>query len=121
MDAITSFLSTTTNNSMSATRSAEAKDTASKLSSNSSKEEMTEAVKSFEQYFVEQLIKEVKETLKDDEEDGTMSQYKDFFMDSAISTVAEQLVDEVGGKLTDDMVAQMMRNYGITEEDEAVE
>ena len=43
-----------------------------------------------------------------------MSMYKDFFMDTAYTKVASQLVDQMGGKITDDFVDQIMRNYGIT-------
>ena len=85
------------------------------ISENSSKEEITEAVKSFETYMMEQVLKEVKESfVKDEDQDSTMSMYKDYFMDSAYTQVASQLVDQIGGNITDDFVEQIMRNYGIT-------
>jgi flagellar protein FlgJ len=85
------------------------------ISENSSKEEITEAVKSFETYMMEQVLKEVKDTfVKTEDEDSTMSMYKDYFMDSAYTKVASQLVDQIGGNITDDFVEQIMRNYGIT-------
>ena len=42
-----------------------------------------------------------------------MSQYKDMYMDSTIQQLASEMVSEYGGTLTDDLVAQMKRNYGI--------
>ncbi len=86
------------------------------LSSESSREEVEEAVKSFETYMMEQVIKEVKDSFTsiDEEEDSTVSMYKDLYMDSAITEMASQLVDQIGGDLTDDLVDQIMRNYGIT-------
>ena len=85
------------------------------ISSNSTKEEIEDAVKDFETYMVEQVIKEMKESFTDDdEEDSTISMYTDYFMDSAISDVASKLVDQLGDSVTDDFVQQIMRNYGIT-------
>lgn len=84
------------------------------LSSESTDEELENAVKSFEQYFVEQVIKEVKESMSlDDKDDSTISKYTDLYMDSAISKMAEYLVNDIGSDLTSDLVAQMKRNYGI--------
>ncbi len=89
----------------------------SSISETSSREEIEDAVKDFETYMMEQVIKQVKESFvseEEDEEDSTISMYKDFYMDSAISEVASQLVDQIGGDITDDFVDQIMRNYGIT-------
>ncbi len=86
------------------------------ISAESSEEEITAAVKDFEAYLMEQVIKEVKDTFVDEDEsdDNSISMYKDYFMDSAISEIAAQLVDEIGENVTDDFVQQIMRNYGIT-------
>ncbi|WP_033152822.1 hypothetical protein [Pseudobutyrivibrio ruminis] len=87
------------------------------ISQNSSREEIEEAVKSFETYMMEQVVKQVKESfVNEDKEnkDTNMSMYKDLYMDKAITEVASQLVDQIGGDVTDDFVEQIMRNYGIT-------
>jgi len=87
------------------------------ISQNSSREEIEDAVKSFETYMMEQVVKQVKESfVNEDEEnkDTNMSMYKDLYMDKAITEVASQLVDQIGGDVTDDFVEQIMRNYGIT-------
>ena len=114
-----SYLQTQYTNNMNSNAAANATKSASGISSESSKEEVEKAVKSFESYFVEQVIKEVKKSFvpEDDNEDGTMSMYKDYFMDSAISQIASELVDEVGSGITDDFVKSIMLNYGIEDED----
>ncbi|MDD6428894.1 MAG: hypothetical protein PUF90_05425 [Lachnospiraceae bacterium] len=93
---------------------------ASSLSRNSSTSDLKSAMKSFETYFVEQVIKEVKKSndaLKpDDDTDGWAGQMSDMYMDSAISSVAEQIVDNYGDSFTDQMVDHMKLEYGITDD-----
>ena len=86
------------------------------ITKDSSREEIESAVKDFETYMMEQVIKELKDTFtsEDEEDDNTMGMYKDLFMDQAINKIATQLVDQIGGDVTDDFVDQIMRNYGIS-------
>ena len=85
------------------------------ISKDSSKEEITKAVKDFETYMMEKVIKEMKETMTmEEKENDSMSMYKDLYLDQSITQIASQLVDQIGGDLTDDLVDQIMRNYGIT-------
>ena len=91
------------------------------LSDQPTEEELTEAVKSFESYFVEQMLKEMKKSvdaINDDDEDPFVSSTVDYFMDSTIQTIAEQMVNDYGSTLTDSMVAQLKRNYNIPESTE---
>lgn len=86
------------------------------ISADSSEEELKGAIRDFESYFVEQMLKEVRKNIKidkDEEEDSTMSQYKDLFMDQTIELAADKLVDEFGENLTQQLYEQMKRNYGI--------
>ena len=84
------------------------------LSSNSTDEELMEVLKDFESYFIEQMIKQMKETCTDeDEESSIASQYTDTFMDYAIEDVADMLLEEVGGSMTQQLFEQMKRNYNI--------
>lgn len=84
------------------------------LSSNSTDEELMEVLKDFESYFVEQIIKKMKETFTDEDEESSMaSQYTDTFMDYAIEDIADVLLDEVGGSMTQQLFEQMKRNYNI--------
>ena len=85
------------------------------ISETSSREEIEDAVKGFETYMMEQVIKEVKDTFTEEEEDNSnIAMYKDLYMDKAITEIASQLVEQIGGDVTDDFVDQIMRNYGIT-------
>lgn len=116
MDGMSSYLDTMYTNTKSSASASSATSALSGLSSESSEEDLVEAVESFESYMLEQVIKQMKESMTssdDEDEDATMSQYKDLYMDSAIQTLAEEMVSEYGGTLTDDLVAQMKRNYGI--------
>lgn len=95
---------------------------AESLGKGSSTEDLKSAMKSFESYFVEQIIKEVKKTndaLKsdDDDTDGWAGQMSDMYMDSTISTLASEIVDRYGDDYTDQMVDHMKLEYGITDDD----
>lgn len=84
------------------------------LSSESTEEELKSVLRDFESYFVEQIIKQMKDTFTSDEEESSVaSQYTDTFMDYAIEEVADQLLDEIGGNLTQQLFEQMKRNYNI--------
>lgn len=116
MDAMSmnTYLQTQYNNQTKALAESTAK-SISGISETSSKEEIEDAVKGFETYMMEQVIKEVKDTFVNEEEkDDSISMYKDLYMDSAITEIASQLVDQIGGDVTEDFVDQVMRNYGIT-------
>lgn len=85
------------------------------ISADSSREEIEKAVKGFETYMMEYVIKQVKDSFVGEEDkDSTVGMYKDLYMDKAITEIASQLVDQIGGDVTDDFVDQIMRNYGIT-------
>ena len=70
----------------------------------------------FESYFVEQVIKEMKDsmTLKSDDEDSSMSQYKDMFMDTVIEQMSDTIVEKSGENITQQLYEQMKRNYNIS-------
>ena len=71
-------------------------------------------LKDFESFFIEQILKEMKETFtNEDKESSVASQYTDTFMDYAIEDVADLLVDEIGGNMTQQLFEQMKRNYNI--------
>lgn len=90
---------------------------AGNLSADSTDEELTEAVKSFESYFVEQILKQFQETKQifgADSEDSSISMMSDMYLDSTISDLAKQLVDQYGGNLTEQLVEHMKLSYGVT-------
>lgn len=123
-DFTTSYLNSLTSQASSLKNSQQASDVekaASGILKNSSKEELTNAAKTFESYFVEQVIKEVKKTndeLKgDDDTDAYAQQVSDMYMDTTIQTLASDIVDDYGDRFTEDMVKNMQAQYGITDTD----
>lgn len=118
VSGITSMLSqtgaTNATNNASTAKTDSLKNSVNGLSSNSSDEELMEVLKDFESYFIEQMIKQMKETFTDDDEESSMvSQYTDTFMDYAIEDIADMLLEEVGGNMTQQLFEQMKRNYNI--------
>lgn len=103
-------------NSSGSKQAASVSDSLSGLSSSSSKEDLTNAVKSFESYFVEQMLKQFKGSIEsiNEDEDDSASSYVDMYFDSAISDVADTIVDQYGDRLTDTFVEQMSRTYNIS-------
>ena len=122
VSGITSMVNQTTANNASSGRADSIKNSAVGLTSNSTEEEMLEVLKDFESYFLEQIIKEMKETFTDDDEESSVaSQYTDTFMDYAIEDIADILLEEVGGGLTQQLFEQMKRNYSIPTVDTTTE
>ena len=118
VSGITSMLSqtgtATATNKAQSVKTDSLKNSVNGLSSNSTDEELMEVLKDFESYFVEQMIKQMKETFTDEDEESSMaSQYTDTFMDYAIEDIADMLLDEVGGSMTQQLFEQMKRNYNI--------
>ena len=106
------------NSSSGAAAAEKLSNTASSLGPQSSEEDLVKATKSFETYFVEQILKGMKKTLDDmnpDDENKDMaaSQMSDYYMDSTISSMAEELVEKFGGSFTDSLVDHMKLTYGI--------
>lgn len=118
VSGITSMLgqsgATNATNNASTAKTDSLKNSVHGLSSNSSDEELMEVLKDFESYFVEQMIKQMKETFTDDDKESSVaSQYTDTFMDYAIEDIADILLEEVGGNMTQQLFEQMKRNYNI--------
>ena len=92
------------------------------ISEDSSEEELESAVKSFESYFVEQILKEMKESINNingEDEDSSTSMMTDMYMDSTIQQIAADMVEKYGDTMTDSLVAQLKRNYGMTDKAES--
>ena len=115
VSGITSMLNQTAASNSAATNKTDAlQSNALGLSSTSTEEELMEVLKDFESYFIEQMIKQMKETFTDEDEESSMaSQYTDTFMDYAIEEVADLMLEEVGGSMTQQLFEQMKRNYNI--------
>ena len=117
VDSIAAMIDNT-KNSAAAGSAATLKTSANGLSSESTEEELMTVCKDFASYFVEEVLKEVKEnmTLNDDEdEDSSIGTLKDFHMDSAIEMIADEVVDQSGSSFTQQLFEQMKRNFGFAD------
>lgn len=114
MDGISSMLDTTMNSSA-ANNAASLKNSINGVSSESSEDELLQVCRDFTSYFVEEVLKEVKEnmTSEDEDQDSSLQTLTDFHMDSTIELIADQVVDEVGESFTQQLYEQMKRNYNI--------
>ena len=114
IDSMASMLNTTNTDATTNYNANALKKSLNGVSSDTSADELMQVCKDFESYFVEQVIKQMKDTFtSDDDEDSTMSQYKDLYMDQAIETVADEMVDQIGESYTQTLYEQMKRNYNI--------
>lgn len=111
LDALTSYADTQASNA--STSSLE--NTLGSDLSKASDEELMSACKSFQSYFVEQVLKEVEKTVKigDDDDSSYASQVTDYFKDSAIQAISDQITDQEGGSFAQMMYEQMKRNYDL--------
>lgn len=80
---------------------------------NAKDDELMEAVKSFESYFVEQVIKEVEKTIHTEDKDSYAAQMTDYFKDTVIKEVSEKIIDQSGNNFTQKLYEQMRRNVGL--------
>lgn len=78
---------------------------------NSTDEELMEACKQFEAYFVEQVLKEAEKTIPESSilKDNSTSTLVDFFKDSARQEIAENIQKQNGIGLAQQMYEQMKR------------
>lgn len=74
-----------------------------------SDEELLEACKSFEAYFIEQVLKETKKTIKLDE-DEEENQYIEYFGDTMIQKCAEMISDSGKLGIAQTLYESMKRN-----------
>lgn len=79
-------------------------------------DELLEACKEFEAYFLEMVFKEMQKSvdcLKSDESSSSTSGLVDYFKDSAIQELAATSTDIQGTGLAQTLYEQMKRNYGL--------
>ena len=83
---------------------------------NSSDEELMEACKEFETYFIEQILKQAKKAFVPGEEsvDGATQTLKDYYQDSLVTEYAKAISDQQGeNSLAQMLYEQMKRNNEI--------
>ena len=77
-------------------------------------EELMEACKEFEAYFLEQMFKEMQKTIpNNDNEDATTQRLVDYFKDNALQQIAAESTENNSLGLAQMLYEQMKRNYGI--------
>ncbi len=81
----------------------------------SADDELMKVCKDFSSYFIEEVIKEIKEnmTFEDEDEDSSLSTLTDFHMDSAIEDISDTMLDQTGNSFVQQLYEQMKRNYGL--------
>ena len=87
---------------------------------NAKAEELYEACKSFESYFMEQVLKEVDKSTpifgSITEGDSYASKMTDCYKDEMIKTMAGHVTEQSGNTLANQLYEQMKRNYGVQDE-----
>lgn len=116
-DNMYNYLTQTAQNAQNVASAGAVNGTISNISENSSEEEMKQAIKDFESYFVEQILKNVQESLKDDD-DSSNAQLTEYFMGQVSEALADKIVDQTGSRLTQTLYEQMCRNYNIPQAQE---
>lgn len=82
--------------------------------SNATEEELMDACKQFEAYFLEQVFKGMEKTIpKSDDGDTSTQNLLDYFKDTAIQQLAEDSTESNGLGLAQMLFEQMKRNYNI--------
>ena len=78
-------------------------------------DELMDACKQFEAYFVEQMFKEMMKTIPSESESaGSVNSMMDYYKDIMIQNIAEETADQNGGLgLAQMLYEQMRRNYGL--------
>lgn len=87
-------------------------------SSTSTDDELMEACKSFEAYFLEQMFKEMQKSvdaLKPETEDNATSTLVDFFKDQTLQEICSTSVDTQSNGFAQMLYENLKRNYDIPE------
>ena len=77
-------------------------------------DELMDACKQFEAYFLEQMFKEMLKTIPENEEtSGSTSGMVDFFKDQMVQEIATESTEQNSLGLAQMLYEQMKRNYGL--------
>lgn len=109
-----SALMNQTNTAAANSKTDQLKNTLSGDLSTASDDELMDVCKEFEAYFVEQVLKEVEKTIpKEEDEDSSMSQLRDYYKEEMIQSLAKDVCDQQELGLAQQMYEQMKRNYSL--------
>lgn len=77
-------------------------------------DELMDACKQFEAYFLEQMFKEMLKTIPESEESsGSTSSLVDYYKDQMVQSLAEDSTEQNSLGLAQTLYEQMKRNYGL--------
>lgn len=112
IDALAGYTSTYLENVQSQNSSSAASVAAKRDYSKATEEELMEACKEFEAYFVEQVFKAMRATVPESEESSSTSAL-DMFEDTLYQEYAKQSAESGQLGLAQQLFEQMKRNYGL--------
>ncbi len=115
MDSMMSSISNTYNLASSSAKNSTAASSLDKDYSNASDEELYDACKQFESYFIEQVLDKFQEALtsEEDSSSASMGQLKDYATDGLMEQYASMISDSGSLGLADKLYEQMKRNYDV--------
>lgn len=96
--------------SFSSTSASSLKDSLESVNSDSDDEELMNACKSFESYFVQKIIQQAEETVKSDDEEG---EYLKYFGDTLTQAYADAITDSGEIGLAQQLYDSMKQSYKI--------
>ena len=76
-------------------------------------DELMDACKQFEAYFLEQVFKEMQKTIPKNEDSSSNSNLTDYFKDQMIQSIAEDSTEQNSLGLAQMLYEQMKRNYNM--------
>lgn len=77
-------------------------------------DELMDACKQFESYFIEQMYKAMVKTIPQNEEtSGSTSTLMDYYKDQMVQSIADQTTEQSSFGLAQMLYEQMRRNYGL--------
>lgn len=76
-------------------------------------DELMDACKQFESYFLEQVFKEMVKTIPREEKSGSISTLKDYYEDQMVQNLAAESTEQSSMGLAQMLYEQMKRNYGV--------
>ncbi len=121
MDIDSSYLKNLTSQASESTSSDKLRGTLKGVNKNTGDDELMEACKQFEAYFVEQMFKEMRKTVPEDPLDsGSNKQLVDYFKDNLTQEYATQATEREGLGLAQMLYEQMKRNYSAKSPDEVL-
>ena len=112
MDTLMSGISSTMDLASSAASTSSIEKIAGQDFSEENDDELLEACKEFEAYFLEQILGDMMDTITQDEDSGSMAQIKNYANEGLYKEYAKMMADSGSIGLADKLYTQIKRTYG---------